>query len=264
MVVNKPFVALLCALTAMATVNMVIATGPMIQKVFVTNWPTNQNVTVTNPPTVVVNTNVTIQPKAPLEKELTGAILSIKSSRLLPRTDFYFRLYNSGVDAELTDQWATNYTFDVRGYQRLSLAASVRVPLDSLVNQSAPMPAPTYGLPVVTTITYFNISTAFFIVGYSFPGHSALMRSEGTGLDPNGDSAVQVWGIGGVSSLGPLVKVDIYYYRILVSGFYYGSCFYFLPSPDCGHGGGLISGGLTSATLQSENTSATVTVYSTG
>lgn len=57
---NKPFVALLVALTVMATVNMVIATGPMIQKVFVTNFPQNQNVTVTNPPAPpTVNVNVT-------------------------------------------------------------------------------------------------------------------------------------------------------------------------------------------------------------
>ncbi len=66
---NKPFVALLCALTVMATVNMAIATGPMIQKVFVTNWPTqtnatvtnsNLNVTVTNPPAPpTVNLNIT-------------------------------------------------------------------------------------------------------------------------------------------------------------------------------------------------------------
>ncbi len=72
MVLNKPFVALLCALTAMATANMVIATGPMLQKVFVSNWPTNVNatvtnrnlnVTVTNPPTI--NLNITANASKP-------------------------------------------------------------------------------------------------------------------------------------------------------------------------------------------------------
>ncbi len=65
---NRPLVAVLVGLIALGTVNFVMAGGAdRIQNVFVTNFPRNQNVTVTNPPTVnvtvtnppVININVT-------------------------------------------------------------------------------------------------------------------------------------------------------------------------------------------------------------
>ncbi len=57
---NKPLVAILVGLIALGTVNFVMAAAPgTIQNVFVTNWQKNQNVTVTNPPTVIVNVNMT-------------------------------------------------------------------------------------------------------------------------------------------------------------------------------------------------------------
>lgn len=64
---NKPLVAVLVSLIALGTVNFVMAAAPgSIQNVFVTNFPRNENVTVTNPPTVTTNVTVSFpgaQPK---------------------------------------------------------------------------------------------------------------------------------------------------------------------------------------------------------
>lgn len=50
MEIRKGSVIALIALTILSTTGFVFAAGPTIQKVFVTNWPGNQNVTVTNKP----------------------------------------------------------------------------------------------------------------------------------------------------------------------------------------------------------------------
>ncbi len=64
---NKPLVAVLVSLIALGTINFVMAAAPgTIQNVFVTNWPRNQNVTVTNPPTVVVNVNASPRTPPPI------------------------------------------------------------------------------------------------------------------------------------------------------------------------------------------------------
>lgn len=97
---NKPLVAVLVGLIALGTVNFVMAAAPgTIQNVFVTNWPRNQNVTVTNPPTVVVNVTVVSQHPAP---------------KLLVLAD------NRSLGINLND----SYAFSTSGYNRLSYAFS--------------------------------------------------------------------------------------------------------------------------------------------
>ncbi len=253
---NKPLVAVLVSLIALGTVNFVMAAAPgTIQNVFVTNWPRNTNVTVTNPPTVFVNNTVTLLPRAPLDKGMTGTVTSIQYGF----TRGYVYVYLSDlVDYAPADRWPTNYTFDVTGYQTLSLAAFVHVPSDHLVNQSSPITT-SQG-----TITYFNVTTVQVNVDYSFPGHSPIIVGLGDsqsppGTDPSGDSTVQVFA-GIVPSRGPLVTVHIYYYSLLVSGWVYGNCFYLL-SGGCTSN---TSGQITGVTLLSSTTQAKVTVYSTG
>ncbi len=127
MVMNKPFVALLCALTAMATVNMVIATGPMIQKVFVTNWPTNVNatvtnrnlnVTVTNPPTT--NLNITANASKPA-LDLAFVKGQVALSCALP-TNSYQGSYNYNLNTLCPVSFETSVR--VSGYKNVRLFVS--------------------------------------------------------------------------------------------------------------------------------------------
>lgn len=87
---NKPFVALLAIVVSLGALNVVMA-APMIQRVFVTNFPENQNVTVTNPPTVTTNVTVNFPGAEP-------------------------KMLVLGDNRSLTVGSTDTFTFSVRGY----------------------------------------------------------------------------------------------------------------------------------------------------
>ncbi len=78
---NKPLVAVLVGLIALGTINFVMAAAPgTIQNVFVTNWQRNQNVTVTNPPVVVVNITITTPAKPQPLREVIANNVTITAN----------------------------------------------------------------------------------------------------------------------------------------------------------------------------------------
>lgn len=263
MAVNKPFVTLLCALTVMATVNMVIATGPMIQKVFVTNWPMgtnatvtnrNLNVTVTNPPTV----NLNISPGKPaLDRRVDATVYSVPGKT-----------------------WYDNITVDVKGYRGLAVGVHILLGSSYIIDQSQPYDTYLAGYGS-TTIIYYNYSFGYAslylasgpiggLAEFGILDYGNLRYCYGDANSPCRDSS-SAWYSGhtqetffadGVRALGPTLIAHVFYYRFVYSGFYYADCSPLVrgnPPQYCSSLWGTIISGYT----QNDSTTATVTVYAT-
>lgn len=267
---NKPFVALLCALTVMATVNMVVATGPMIQKVFVTNWPQNQNVTVTNPPAPpTINLNVTAG----------KPVLNLKGGGIVQSVTYP------------QHTWSTNFTLNVVGYRNLVVGMHMDLATSALLNQSQPYNTSLPG-GGTTTLTYYNLTmtngyflwssgpvagldTSPFLYPYAQPRCDATLYDSSAPPnspcvmfsykpDPYQGTLPETNILNGVRPLGPNLTVYVTYYRVIVSGYYYFDCSPLLrhrPPADCQSD--ILFGRQIGASYVSDTTNATITVYST-
>ncbi len=264
---NKPFVALLCALTVMATVNMVIATGPMIQKVFVTNWQQNQNVTVTNPPAPpTVNLNVTAG-KPALDVKTSGVVMAY-----IPGSTLY----------------SVNITLSVRGYRDLAVGFHALLGSTYFVNRSNPKNVTVSGLQ--TTITYYNITWTAMYISYSSGPIAGLetvsidhadgqggLCNQGTEAQygrayyipcttvyPNYVSWTSV--VPSLIPIGPMLTVHVNYMRQVAPGYYYDNCDPTALPLSCSTGDGLFLRGFLeyySISYLSDNTTATFSAYAT-
>lgn len=221
---NRPFVALLVALAVLASVNFVVATGPMIQRVFVTNWPGNQNVTVTNPPkppiiNITVN-NYTVYPGKPfLDRRVNGTVYTVVKPSYYP--------------SSLDDRWSTNFTIYVGGYRNLSLGIQSEIGAPS-INRSQPVNV-TLG-SLATTETFYNVTVAWMLVGYDTslaPGLATPLVDLSSRancvlnsfVQPNTCPSQKVI-VQGIHPLGPQLTVHIYYYRVVRAGYYYSDCIF--------------------------------------
>lgn len=149
---NRPLVAVLAGLIALGTVNFVMAAAPgTIQNVFVTNWPRNQNVTVTNPPTVTTNVTVNFPPKV---EPKVMILAENRSSVTWPQADTYtfsahgYAALRITIDGQaLTQNSVTMILYiSVKNgpVETVLTGASFQLTYPSLYTSITPFPAGTY------------------------------------------------------------------------------------------------------------------------